>query len=171
MCDGSPPRRSSPPEVGMPCRTREPLRRRVRGSSAPDLTLRRVLVKSFVKDSRPGRAGRCRARLTTLTLSLFVADRIPRFNGATGVVLWLPGLVAWSVLRDSFRIRLGSLARTVRRAARRRTHLGRDALAADWQGQLASGEAQVRPRTSCGSLTRPSHPSARSLGARLQALR
>ena len=75
--------------------------------------------------------------------ALFVLDRRERFNDEMGVI-WLPGLVPQSVLRDIFTVRLPSLARRIRRAARHRRELGRSAVAAEWMRELENGSVRHR---------------------------
>jgi hypothetical protein len=76
--------------------------------------------------------------------ALFLADRKRRFTGDPRVVVWLPGLVPQSVIRDVFQIRLASLVRLVRTATRTRVLAGRDAVADEWRRVLASRELKNR---------------------------
>jgi len=71
---------------------------------------------------------------------LFALHRRERFEGDSGGLDWLPGLVPQGVLRDVFQIRLARLGRGT--AARAR--VSAQVLAAQWRNRLASGEVKNR---------------------------
>lgn len=58
--------------------------------------------------------------------------------------VWLPGLVAESVIRDVFKVRLPSLIAGIRKQARRHRRIGVRAMAKRWQAMLDTGQARNR---------------------------
>jgi hypothetical protein len=79
-----------------------------------------------------------------IVLEIYPVTTAPQGESRSEAPNWLPGLVPQSVLRDVFTARLPSLARRLRRVARDRARMGRQARAAKWRSHLDSGEVASR---------------------------
>jgi hypothetical protein len=58
--------------------------------------------------------------------------------------LWLPELVAQSVLRDAYSCHLPSLSRRCRHESIKRISMGKDKITSEWQNMLVKGTVKNR---------------------------